>query len=206
MCYLERFRPASVGIFALATPIIQVLFERGRFTANDVLMTATILQIYAFSILTYSGVRVIVSPYYAMKNMWFPATASGFALLVHYFLARELVFTHGVTGLAWSTVASSGLNFFLLFGFHFYFVGAFNIADFLLSFLKYCFASATMYLVLQIHPHLIEFGGNTLALALTIALGATTFVGVSLLIKTRETHDALAILKRKLNRKKAVSN
>ncbi|MGE3974970.1 MAG: murein biosynthesis integral membrane protein MurJ [Bdellovibrionales bacterium] len=199
--------PASVGIYALSYPIIEVLFERGRFTAHDTLMTASILQIYTFSVLTYSGVRVIVSPYYAIKNTWFPAAVSGVALVIHYFLAQSLVFSQGMEGLAWATVASSAVNFMLLFGFHFYFIGPVQLGDFLLSIVKYTIAALAMAFLLQVYTPLAELlqplsFHQPLALAISIICGALVFFSVSLLIRTKETHEALGILKRKLGRKK----
>jgi putative peptidoglycan lipid II flippase len=215
--------PASVGIYALATPIVQVLFQRGQFSDNDVYMTSSILQIYAFSVLTYSGVRVIVSSYYAIKNTWFPAFVSALALVIHYLLAKSLVHTMGAQGLAWATVASSLLNFLLLFGFHFYFVGKIPVFNFLKSLTKYTLASLAMMFVLRVYepiqvfllpsislqkigPFEGLFWSQAVALSCSIVLATFTFFLVNVVLKTQETQDVLAVLKRKWNRASKASS
>ena len=45
--------PATLGLVALATPIIALIFEHGRFTADDTAATARALQFYAVGLVGY---------------------------------------------------------------------------------------------------------------------------------------------------------
>ena len=106
--------PSAVGLYIMAEPLIRLVFERGAFTNEDVLVTASVLQIYAL-VLIFSGThRVIVPSFYAMKNTWLPACLSGFSVLVHFFVASWAVDNHGLQGLILATTFTGFLNLVLL--------------------------------------------------------------------------------------------
>ena len=50
--------PATLGLFVLATPIVRLIFERGRFTAADTAATAAALACYAPGLMGYSAVKL----------------------------------------------------------------------------------------------------------------------------------------------------
>jgi putative peptidoglycan lipid II flippase len=106
--------PASLGIYLLALPIVQLLFERGKFNFTDSLITAEVLQIYAWVILISSLVRVLLPTYHAMKNTWFPAAVSIFCLGAHFLIAPILMQAWGLKGLNFSTLGASVLNLIFL--------------------------------------------------------------------------------------------
>src|SRR5439155_8051735 len=47
--------PATIGLVVLARPIVEVLFEHGRFTAVDSAATASALRLYAVGLVGYSA-------------------------------------------------------------------------------------------------------------------------------------------------------
>ena len=64
--------PATLGLWMLAPQIVEVLFERGRFTHGDVEMTAWALRAYVFGLLSVAAVRVLVSVFYAFEEAKVP--------------------------------------------------------------------------------------------------------------------------------------
>ena len=50
--------PATVGLMALAHPIVALLLERGKFTPRDTVATAAALMFYAPGLLGYSAVKI----------------------------------------------------------------------------------------------------------------------------------------------------
>ena len=58
--------PATLGLIVLATPIVEVLFERGRFGAADTAATAWALRMYAVGLVGYSAVRITSPTFYAL--------------------------------------------------------------------------------------------------------------------------------------------
>jgi putative peptidoglycan lipid II flippase len=58
--------PATIGLFVLATPIVQLLFERGRFLPADTAATAAAARFYAIGLAGYSAVRIASPTFYAI--------------------------------------------------------------------------------------------------------------------------------------------
>ena len=65
--------PAMVGLIILRKPIVQLFFERGVFDASATAMTVYALMFYSFGLWAVSGVRVMISAFYALQDtMSFP--------------------------------------------------------------------------------------------------------------------------------------
>lgn len=199
--------PAAVGVFVLAEPIVRVLFEHGRFSPKDVEMTSALLRIYSLAILTYGGIRVIVSPFYAIKNTWVPAAVSALCLIFHFFLASNLVYIWGVEGITASSVASSALNLTLLIFLHSRWIGSFQWLDFSMSFSKYVVAALAMGLVLKIYDPLMHLLwdltgmqkiSSQLSLAFVVVLGALTYFVISYFLKAEGMDEIIPRLRRRL--------
>ncbi|MGW2818376.1 murein biosynthesis integral membrane protein MurJ [Streptomyces sp. NPDC001415] len=66
---------ASV-VVACAPQIIQVLFQRGAFTAHDTAATADVMRVYALGLLGQALVGVLARSYFSeARPLWFPACA-----------------------------------------------------------------------------------------------------------------------------------
>jgi putative peptidoglycan lipid II flippase len=82
--------PATVGLWALAEPIIRLLFEHGSFTAADTAMTARALRFYLLG-LPFAGVDFLLNySYYARLNTRTPAIV-GVIGVGFYFIAALLL-------------------------------------------------------------------------------------------------------------------
>jgi putative peptidoglycan lipid II flippase len=106
--------PATLGLFALATPIVRLIFERGRFTAADTAATAAALACYAPGLMGYSAVKLISPSYYAMGNSRIPVIASAVSVAFNITLNLVLVRSLGHRGLALGTAAAALVNAGLL--------------------------------------------------------------------------------------------
>jgi len=199
--------PAAVGVYALAEPIVRALFEHGKFSQKDVEVTSDLLRIYSIAILSYGGIRVIVSPFYAIKNTWIPAVVSGICLVFHYFLASYLVRDWGVRGITSSSVASSVLNLTLLVILHSQWIGPFHLFDFSKSIAKYVVAAFVMTLILETYWPLKEFLYNfsrieslsiQISLTLVVLTGAATYFVVSYLVKAEGMDEIIPKIRRRL--------
>ena len=60
--------PATVGLMVLGVPIVEVIFERGAFTAADTSATAAALLLYAPGLAGYAAVRIAVPCFYALGD------------------------------------------------------------------------------------------------------------------------------------------
>ena len=65
--------PAVLGLFVLATPVVQLLFQHGDFTAFDTQQTATVLRLYLLGT-TFAAIDLpLVFAFYARQNTLTPA-------------------------------------------------------------------------------------------------------------------------------------
>ncbi len=106
--------PASIGLILLGEPIIMILFERGAFTHIDTVNTSYALMFYSLGLWAFSGVRVLVSAFYAMQDTKTPVKIATVALLANFVLSVVFMkyLKHG--GLALGLSLASSIQFFLL--------------------------------------------------------------------------------------------
>jgi putative peptidoglycan lipid II flippase len=102
--------PATAGLIALATPIVMVIFEHGRFTHGDAVATAAALTYYAPGLVGYSAVKLISPVFYALGTSRLPVMASAASVAVNITLSLMLVRTLGHRGLALGTAISALAN------------------------------------------------------------------------------------------------
>ena len=106
--------PSMTGLIILGKPIIRVFFERGAFDTSSTLMTMQALIFYSFGLWAFSGLRVIVSAFYAFQDTKTPVKVACVALVAYLIFSLALMgpLKHG--GLALALSLSSTLQFLLL--------------------------------------------------------------------------------------------
>ncbi|MCE3010827.1 MAG: murein biosynthesis integral membrane protein MurJ, partial [Proteobacteria bacterium] len=124
---------AAAGLYLLARPLVELMFERGRFDSHDSMITAQILAVASLTLVVSSGVRVFVPIFYALGDTKFPAKISSICVAVHIVLAYVLVDLFQFQGLAAATVLTATLNLGLLFWGFRRKVGAFGFSQVLKS-------------------------------------------------------------------------
>jgi putative peptidoglycan lipid II flippase len=102
--------PATVGLIVLSSPIVRLIFERGRFTPADTAATAAALAFYAPGLIGYSAVKLISPAFYAMGSSRIPVIASAASVATNIALNLLLVRSLGHRGLALGTAAAALLN------------------------------------------------------------------------------------------------
>ncbi len=136
--------PASFGLAFLAKPIIRLIFEHGRFNAQDTIHTAEALIYYAVGLFAYSSVKITVPVFYALKDTKYPVIASFLAVASNIaFVSLTLdIFQH--KAIAFSTSITMIFNFVFLSAVLFRKVGGYDLKALLRSFLKIVLASLIM--------------------------------------------------------------
>jgi putative peptidoglycan lipid II flippase len=107
--------PATMGLMALAHPIMTVLFERGAFGPEESAASAAALRAYALGLAFFGMVRLMASAYHAQLNTRYPVRCANWSVLAHVLLSLSLMGPLGYIGLALATSLASGLNAFLLY-------------------------------------------------------------------------------------------
>jgi putative peptidoglycan lipid II flippase len=106
--------PATLGLVVLATPIVQLLFERGQFTAADTAATAAALQCYAVGLVGYSAARITSPVFYTLAESRVPVVVGTVSVAVNLALSIALVQAIGFLGLALGTSLAALSNGALL--------------------------------------------------------------------------------------------
>ena len=106
--------PATVGLMVLAHPIVQLIFERGRFDSASTAMTATALACYAPGIVGYSIVKIASPSFYSLREVRTPLIVSLVTIAVNLGLSVWLFHTIDYRGLALGTAIAANVNALLL--------------------------------------------------------------------------------------------
>jgi putative peptidoglycan lipid II flippase len=133
--------PCMIALFVLRVPIISVLFQRGEFDLSSTEKTAYALFLYALGLWAFSGMRVMVSAFYSLKDTAAPVKIAFVAFLVNVTASLSLMgpLRHG--GLALAVSIASSVNFLALCFVLRRKIGPFLEADFVVSVAR-CFLSS----------------------------------------------------------------
>ena len=196
--------PASVGLIALSTPILNLLLQRGAFDYFATEMTAKALLCYSIGLWAIGGVRVLAPAFYSLQDTWTPFKIGLICLGVNIVLI--LIFIHPLkhAGLALATGLSSILNLILLYWQLNRRLGGLDVAKNIKSMLLTFFCSLLMgwmaYLVCSLGDW--TGSGNTIEKVFLLGAGMIAGIGVYLAscywMKNQEMLFLLDIVKRRV--------
>jgi putative peptidoglycan lipid II flippase len=107
--------PATAVLVALANPITRLLYERGQFTAADVILTSQALMAYGLGTLAYGTSQVMVRLFNATKDTRTPAWVGIGSLVVNAGGGWLLLQVWGHWGIALVTSIVSYVNTLVLY-------------------------------------------------------------------------------------------
>ena len=174
--------PATVGLVVLATPIVSLIFERGRFTPADTAATAAALACYAPGLAGYSVVKLLSPAFYALGNSRIPVAASAISVGVNICLSVALARFFGHRGLAAATALAAMVNAGILLWMLRARLRGVEGHRLAIAFVKISMASAAMGFAAYHVEHLLRvpFGGSGVAIQAIRVFGAIA-AGLSVL-------------------------
>ena len=99
--------PSAAGMLLLATPIVRLLLQHGRFSHADTLECALALRWFAVS-LPFSGINLLLTrTFFALQRPWLPAKFAAVNMIVDVILSVALYKPLGVAGLVIGTAAAN---------------------------------------------------------------------------------------------------
>ena len=104
--------PSTIGIVILAEPIVTVVYRRGAFDMQALMMTTSILQIYGINVIAVGMNSLFIKGYYANQETKLPTYIGLFSVVVNIALDLILVGPFGIQGLAAATVLASFVGLF----------------------------------------------------------------------------------------------
>jgi putative peptidoglycan lipid II flippase len=197
--------PATVGLIALAHPIVAVIFERGAFTPSDTAATAAALTCYAPGLVGYSAVKLASPAFYALRESRTPVLVSVLSVAVNVILNVTLVRWLGYRGLALGTALSALLNATVLLVLLRRRMGGLDDRRLAIAFTKIVAASAVMaWAVVVVHGWLAgvwpreAFVPRALQLGGAIAAGVLVLAAMARALRIAEFAEAIRRVVRRL--------
>ena len=136
--------PSMAGLIALREPIVNLLFQRGKFDYTATIGTADALLFYSIGIWSIVGVRVITSTFYAMQDTKTPVRIALIGVASNLLLSLLLMGPLRHSGLALANSLASGINFILLSWFLRKKLGRIDAGKISRSFLQIVLSSSVM--------------------------------------------------------------
>jgi putative peptidoglycan lipid II flippase len=197
--------PAMVGLVVMGEPIIQLVYERGRFGPRDTAAVTSALELYAVGLVAYAAVKVVAPAFYAVGRARVPMVASVSAVAANVTLNVVLHPVYGFRILALGVSIAALFNFAVLYGMFQRVVAKVNHLQIIGHALRVAAAAAAMgALVWATHDAMLAWvGDDSLAARLLrtlvpITVGVLGYAGACLVLRIPE----LGELRRRLGRRR----
>lgn len=191
--------PAMLGLISLRVEIIEVLFERGKFTHYDTLQTAYALFFYSLGIWSIVGVRIMTAFFYSVQDTKTPVKISAAGMFINIISSIILMrfLEHG--GLALANSIASWSNLLLLYYFLRRRFGSPGTSIILFSTAKTLIASLLMALFVKLtYNYSLElFSSKIPSLGLAIVTGLGFYITITYLLKSEELLFLKDLIKRR---------
>jgi putative peptidoglycan lipid II flippase len=183
--------PATVGLVVLHRPIVQVLFQYGRFDSLSTEMTASCLLYFALAIPALSGVKVVAPAFFSLKDTKTPVKVAFFVTFIYIACSLLLMGPLRVAGIALALAASSLINFICLYVLLERKIGSIPKQNMIIFALKALLFSGGMGVVIFVFFQLFAFGSAAILakigiLLVTILVGIAVYMGLNLIFSRHE--------------------
>lgn len=106
--------PATVGLMLLARPILEILFQRGAFTAQSTDMTLVALELFAVGLFAHAGLETLTRAFYAMHDTATPVRIGIASVGLNIVLSLALLAPLAQGGLALANSIATTLEMLVL--------------------------------------------------------------------------------------------
>lgn len=108
--------PATVGLFFLREPVVELILQGGKFDAEASRLTVQTLSIFVWAALPLSFVPLLTRAFYSLRETWLPVKIALVSVVADLVLSSLLIlyWKQPVSALAFGDIANASLNMFLL--------------------------------------------------------------------------------------------
>jgi putative peptidoglycan lipid II flippase len=182
----------------LGLPIVQLLFEHGRFTLANSQMTYYALVPTAAGLPAFSTVKILASAFYAKKDTATPMKIAFAAMFVNVIGDVLMMWKWEVAGLSLATTLSAWFQVGVLFYYLRKKMGLVGGREIVKSFLYGSLAGALMGLVCaELAFHLLRHWPLLLRTSIAVAVGSAFYFGLAKLLKIPEYKHLKSMLARR---------
>jgi putative peptidoglycan lipid II flippase len=190
--------PAMTGLIMLRQPIVELLYERGAFSALSTQKTSLALLYYACGLWAFSSLRILVPAFSALQDTKTPVKVAALSLGAN--VALSLILMHPLKhgGLALANSLSAALQTGALLFILRRRLGRLDGRKMLSCLVKAISTSLGMALSLYVFTSVFSLSSRLLSLILSITLGMLVYLLLSKVVKSEE----LNFLKQSYRKKK----
>ena len=193
--------PCMIGAMSLSRPIIEILFGRGAFDEQAIIMTSSALFFYSIGMIGMGLRNIISRPFYALQDTKTPMKNASIGVIMNIALNIILSRYLGIGGLALATSISSIFIVVLLFISLRKKIGPFGMKQISISFLKILFASSIMGGLAKLSfNYLAASLSQNLSLLIAIGVGAVSYFVIIYFMKIEDVDVIVGAIKKKLGR------
>ena len=198
--------PATVGIILLRYPIIGLILEHGKFTAEDTTRTAWVLLFLCLGLYAYAGRDTLTRVFYSYHDTRTPVKISVTTVVINIGLSYLFMQFLGVGGLALGTTVALTVNFVVLIWLLRRKIGPVGFGTTFRSLLRVTGVSAVMGAVVWVVDYYLSqevpatTGGYAVRVVAGLAVGALVFLLVSHLVKMPELAEITDMMRTVLKR------
>ena len=184
--------PAMVGMLILAEPIVEMMFGRGNFNDNAVIITTDALRGYTLGLCFLASREVLIKVLYSYKKTKITFIAStigiGFNILLNSILGK----VWGAAGLAAATSISAVCQYIILLIYYKKMIWNFKLTKYLLTMVKPLIGCIIMgCIVFVLDTYLTYNLNNFLRIFIDVIVGIIFYVIIELCLKAKEFNIVL---------------
>lgn len=192
--------PATLGMIALANPIIKIAFERNAFTSSDTVIVVSLMVSYAPYIIFASLLKIVANGFYSIGDSKTPLLVIIIQQIVNVTLNIMLSKIFGLDGLAYSTSISSALGGILLLVLFYKKIGKIEDKTGKLSMIKISLLSVIIAVLAKIiFDYLSKSYSLVLSVFVAVALVGVIYIIGIIFLKIPELNQLLERFKEKLS-------
>lgn len=193
--------PAIVGAMVFAEPIVKLLFGRGAFKSEALVMTTNTFFFYSIGIVGF-GLREILSrSFFSLHDTKTPIINASIAIVMNIILNVVLSRFLGIGGLALATSISAIFAAILMFISLRKKIGSFGLKKITISFLKILCASLLMGLLAKLSfNYLTSTISQNFSLLIATGIGAATYISIIYFMKIDDVVIIVNAIKRKMKK------
>lgn len=195
--------PATIGMMVLANPIIELVYQRKAFSAEDTIAVASLMFSYAPFVIFQSLTDVVDRGFYSVGDSKTPVIIVVIQQVINIALNIILIQFFAINGLAYATVISTIIgSALMIYKFRDNF-GSFKFKTTIISIFKICLATFVMALVaIKMYNLLSPVMVHVLAILISIALAALVYAIIILFSRINEVMDLINVIYHKYFRKR----
>ncbi|KAB3529701.1 murein biosynthesis integral membrane protein MurJ [Alkaliphilus serpentinus] len=193
--------PVTIGSMTFTNQVISLLFGRGAFDSQAIILTSSALFFYSLGMVGF-GLREILSrAFYSMQDTKTPMINAAIGMVLNIILNIVLSRYLGIGGLALATSIAAIFTTALLFISLRKKIGPFGMKQISISFLKILIASLLMGVLAKLSfNYLTSTLSQNLSLLTAIGVGAVSYFGIIYFMKIEDVDVMIGAIRRKLGR------